>query len=65
MSTRSQNFCQKALLQKVQELAQSLSNLRDLRRRVLEAEMRAVSMRRKSVQPPRLKRPLTHIASVD
>jgi hypothetical protein len=68
MSTCSQKFCEKALLQKVQELAQSLSNLRDLRGRVLEAEMRALSMRRKSVQPPRLKQPLIaepRIASVE
>jgi hypothetical protein len=41
MSNCSQIFSEKALLQKVQELAQSMSELRDLRRWVREAEMRA------------------------
>jgi hypothetical protein len=46
MSTCSQNFSEEALL-KVQEMAQSLSELLDLRRRVWEAEARALVSRRR------------------
>jgi ethanolamine utilization cobalamin adenosyltransferase len=53
MSNCSQIFSDEALLQRVQEMGQSMSELRKLRRRVREAEARARALARKrQFSPP-------------
>ena len=53
MSNRSQIFSDEALLQRVREMGQSMSELRNLRRRVREAEARALARKRqRSFSPP-------------
>jgi hypothetical protein len=49
MSSCSQIFSEEALL-KVQEMAQSLSELRDLQRRVRQAEARAPARRQQKIK---------------
>jgi ethanolamine utilization cobalamin adenosyltransferase len=51
MSNGSQIFSDEALLQRVQEMGQSMSELRKLRRRVREAEARALA-RKRQFSPP-------------
>ena len=66
MSSCSQIFSDEALLRRVQEMAQSLSDLGDLRRRVREAEARALPKRRQSsLSPPRQKQALVAATRVD
>jgi hypothetical protein len=45
----SQIFSDEALLQRVQEVGQSMSQLRNLRRQVWEAEARALAKRRQRI----------------
>ena len=53
MSNCSQIFSDEALLQRVREMGQSMSELRNLRRRVGEAEARALARKRqRSFSPP-------------